>query len=263
MWWKSLYISCDDQQGVVGNLQNQLTASGYELFDPFDGVPGKPYPQIVRLFIAPPQQGWMRILGDVDPQFATKLSNNGLCLLVEFNAGASQLTLYELGASQPEYNALFEHLVEGCTADHLLNTLNPEYTPDTRTTRPNDVAMDWLPDDVQQMADNLNPKQVNRLFNRFMNKITDRLGADMSEAQALLRKQDWNSPGARQTQAVMACLPIPNWNMPDFVTLRDAYQLHRRLERKPNAQLFPGEAEALRAVPDALGYQPVYGGKQD
>ena len=263
MWWKSLYICCADQDAVSGSLQAQITAAGYELFDPFAGVPGKSYPQIMRLFIGPPQQHWLRILGDVEPQFAALLSNIGLCLFVQFSTETSQFRVYKSGEAESEYGALFDHLVDGCTPDHLLNRLNPEYTPDTRTTQTDDMPMDWLPDDVQQMADNLNPKQVNKLFNRFMNKITNRLGADMSEAQALLSRQDWNSPGAQQTQAVMACLRIPNWNVPDFVTLRDSYQLHRRLERKPNAQLFPGEAEALDAVPDALAYQPVYGGKQD
>jgi hypothetical protein len=59
----------------------------------------------------------------------------------------------------------------------------------------------------------------------------------------------------------MDCLRIPDWRDPDFVTLRDAYALHKRRERSPNATLYPGDAEALAAVPDALTYTPVYAGK--
>ena len=59
----------------------------------------------------------------------------------------------------------------------------------------------------------------------------------------------------------MDCLNIPDWRAPDFVTLRDAYALHKRRQRSPNATLYPGDAEALAAVPDALTYTPIYAGK--
>ena len=59
----------------------------------------------------------------------------------------------------------------------------------------------------------------------------------------------------------MDCLRIPNWRDPDFVTLRDAYALHERRRRSPKATLYPGDAETLAAVPDALAYTPIYAGK--
>jgi hypothetical protein len=60
----------------------------------------------------------------------------------------------------------------------------------------------------------------------------------------------------------MNCLTIPlGWISPDFVALRDAYQLHERRRRNPNAMLYPGDAEAMAAVPNALDYAVVYAGK--
>ncbi|MBL8157537.1 MAG: hypothetical protein JNM70_25480, partial [Anaerolineae bacterium] len=42
--------------------------------------------------------------------------------------------------------------------------------------------------------------------------------------------------------------------------LRDAYQLHSRRQRNPNARAYPGDEAVMAAVPDALMYTPVYGG---
>jgi hypothetical protein len=61
---------------------------------------------------------------------------------------------------------------------------------------------------------------------------------------------------------VLGGLTIPSdWQEPDFVTLRDAYQLHERRRRNPNAPLYPGDAEAMEAVSDALDYIVLYAGK--
>ena len=54
---------------------------------------------------------------------------------------------------------------------------------------------------------------------------------------------------------------IPEWGNPDFVPLRDAYQVLSRLKRRPNATLYAGDQEAMDAVPNALEYRPVYAGK--
>ena len=59
----------------------------------------------------------------------------------------------------------------------------------------------------------------------------------------------------------MACLDVSNnWHEPDFVALRDAYQLHLRRQRNPKAMLYPGDTQAMGAVPNALEYTPIYGG---
>jgi hypothetical protein len=60
----------------------------------------------------------------------------------------------------------------------------------------------------------------------------------------------------------MSLLRVPkSWREPDFPTLRTAYWLHLRRRTQPNAPLLPGDDNALRRVPDALSYTPLYGGK--
>lgn len=270
MRWTSLYTYCDDPSQVVASLQATLQNTGYTCFDPFDGVPGQSFPHIIRLFVGPPQAGWVRVLTeqatshDTINTIAHAVSHIGLCLQLCLDSDSAQLDVFHNGALQPDYNQLECHLNAGHTLDRLRERLRDDFVFDTETPVQSS-DMPWLPDDVQQMADNLNPKQVDKLFNKFMNKITNRLGDNVTAAEGLLKGQqiDWYSRGARQAVAIMACLTVEAWNRPDFVPLRDAYQLQRRVQRKPNAHLFPGEAEAMAAVPDALDYQPVYGGKSD
>ena len=47
---------------------------------------------------------------------------------------------------------------------------------------------------------------------------------------------------------------------PDFDSLRDAYPLHERRRRSPNARIYPGDEAIMAKVSDALLYTPVYGG---
>ncbi|MGB1286519.1 MAG: hypothetical protein ACPG7F_08305, partial [Aggregatilineales bacterium] len=73
---------------------------------------------------------------------------------------------------------------------------------------------------------------------------------------------DWNSQGGQYIRALMACLTLPeNWRTPDFTSLRIAYSLYKRRARRPNGMQLPGDVDAMAAVPDALDYVPVYGGK--
>jgi hypothetical protein len=110
------------------------------------------------------------------------------------------------------------------------------------------------------MAGRLDPRQAESLFTRISGAVAQKGGADPA-ARELLRQPDWNSAGGRKIIALMDCLGIAGWRAPDFVTLRDAYALHVRRQRSPNAKLYPGDAEALAAVPDALDYTPIYAGK--
>ncbi len=98
------------------------------------------------------------------------------------------------------------------------------------------------------------------MFARMSGTLARKAG-DSEEAREMLRQPDWNSSGGARIQALMHCLRIPAWRDPDFVTLRDAYALHIRRRRSPTAVLYPGDAEALAAVPNALSYTPVYAGK--
>ena len=110
------------------------------------------------------------------------------------------------------------------------------------------------------MAKQVDLRQAGKLFERMSATLARKTNADPA-ADDLLKQPDWSSAGGQRIRALMDCLAVPDWQAPDFVTLRDAYALHHRRQRSPQARLYPGDAEALAAVPDALAYTPVYGGK--
>lgn len=260
MHWTSLYLSSDDTQRILIRLQTSLTSHGYELFDPFGLIPGKTFPQAVRLFVAPPANGWTRILGALDDFIPLALSSLGVCLLVGLEAETSRIQTFVNGMEVDPIEALTPHLRPE-RADDLRDALSSGGRGTARRV-PTPIPLDALPPDVQNMAHHLNPNQMNRMFNKLMGRLGKGMADDVLAARHLLENAPkWGSAGGQRILAVMDCLTIPNWQRPDFITLRDAYQLHVRRQRSPNAALYPGDAEAMEAVPDALRYTPIYGGK--
>jgi hypothetical protein len=128
------------------------------------------------------------------------------------------------------------------------------------------VPLDNLPEDVRAMAGQVNPAQAQKMFERLSGTLMKKAspgGNAADEARMMLagHAPDWNSVGGQRLRALMACLTVPDhWREPDFVTLRDAYQVAERRQRKPDARLYPGDAKAIHSVPNALDYTPVYGG---
>jgi hypothetical protein len=103
------------------------------------------------------------------------------------------------------------------------------------------------------------------MFNRLTGTLMKKVGGDSDRARALIAGEgtpDWNSNGGQRIQALLNSLTLPTgWREPDFVALRDAYALHERRRRNPNARLYPGDEATMAKVPDALKYLPVYGGR--
>lgn len=254
--WCSLYLP--HTADLAKPLQTALQALGYERFNPFGLIPGRAYPQTVRLFVAPAAGSWTRVLASSDsplpPELLPAVSQIVPCLWAELDGAAARIAAYAGGIAAPVDQAF---ALDAACIDQALKT------PPASDAAPQlgGVALDALPDDVQALAQGINLKQAGKLFNRMSATLSNKTGADASAAD-LLRQPDWNSPGAAQIRALMTCLNIPNWREPDFVTLRDAYALHERRRRSPKATLYPGDAEALAAVPNALDYTPVYAGKR-
>jgi hypothetical protein len=104
------------------------------------------------------------------------------------------------------------------------------------------------------------------MFARLTGTTLKKAGGDdnADAAHALIaagQPPDWSAGGGAKISRLMGLLTVPHdWREPDFVTLRDAYQLHLRRQRRPNADLYPGDAEAMAAVPNALDYTPIYAG---
>lgn len=269
MNWYSLYLPSEDSAGIAEALRATLTAAGYTLYNPFGAMPGLSYRQSVRLFVAPPRDGWTRVAASPEhlAPVAPALSQIAPCLEIGFNEEAT-IRLYRAGALiDAPLDALSAYVRPGKAISDVAAALQapPVALPAVQEVLA-DVPLDILPDDARALADKVDLKRASGLFHRLSEGLSKRTGQVGSEdaARALLRSHapDWNSPGGRQIRALMACLTCPdNWHTPDFVTLRDAYQLHARRRRAPNADLYPGDAEAMAAVPDALDYTPIYGGR--
>lgn len=256
--WTSLYLPCD----VTPALKDSLTALGYTLYNPFIPLPGKAYSQSVRLFVAPRVAGWTRLIGEPDMQQLPILSRRCLCLYVMLAGKDARIEVYAGGKQTEARAALVPYLREGYTADDLDRALHHAAVSIVESAMP----MAALPDDVQAMAGKVDQQQAQKMFERLSGKLMGKVspgGSTADEARRMIADTvDWNSVGGQRIRALMGCLTVPdNWREPDFVTLRDAYQLHERKQRNPNARLYPGDAAAMAKVPNALGYEPVYGGR--
>jgi hypothetical protein len=260
--WSILFCRSDDSAVVAMALREALTTLGYELHNPFGALPGKSYRQAQRLFVAPAAAGWVRIIGHSDERLHTALSTRSLCLYAAFDNTNFYVVVYEHGGPVEMLPSLRPFLKPGFTEQQLSMAFTDPLIAQQSATL-GGVPLDVLPDDVKGLAANVNPAQTQKLFARLSGNLLGKVtGADAQSAQALLNATpDWNSHGGQRLRAVLNCLALPSdWHVPDFVTLRDAYQLHERKRRNPNARDYPGDAQALAAVPDALSYTPVYGG---
>jgi hypothetical protein len=271
--WTSLYFPCEDSTPLATALQESLTALGYTLYNPFGILPGKAYPQSVRLFVSPPVNGWTRVIGEPDARQLPALSKHWLCLSIVLDGREAQIDVYVNGEQAEPETAFIPYLRDGRTSSDLNKALysaalNLVETEQTSQPQMLVVPVDDLPEDVRDMAGQVNPAQAQKLFERLSGSLMQKVspGENVAdEAQAMLaggNAPDWNNAGGQRIRALMACLTVPDdWREPDFVTLRDAYQLHARRQRKPDARLYPGDAEAMQRVPNALDYTPVYGGR--
>ena len=249
--WHSLYLPYAGN--VVDPLADALAVLGYERYAPFGLVPGKAYPQSVKLFVAPVRDGWTRIIGSPDAALLPVLSRLAPCLLIELDGADAAISAYAAGAPADLTDVFAPYAqTPDCLDDAPVSA--------AKADKLGAVALDALPSDVQTMAQQVDLRQAGKLFERMSATLARKTNADPA-ADDLLKQPDWSSAGGQRIRALMGCLSIPGWQAPDFVTLRDAYALHYRRQRSPQARLYPGDAEALAAVPDALAYTPVYGGK--
>jgi hypothetical protein len=237
-----LYLSSTDTPAVTGTIHRYLRTAEYEIYDPFTTITSTAYHETIRLFVAPPHDGWIRILGTPTTELVMVLSHLGLCIWL-----ADPVACYRDGEALDPLDALAPYQRPGCD---LRQILSADYTTGAEA-----VPVSVLPDAYQDMAQKLNPRHVNRLFNKIMKRMS--AGGDSDAARDLLAG---DQAAARKVAAVLDGLDLPRLPV-DFVTLRDAYQVQLRRQRNPQARLYPGDAEAMNAVSDALDYTPIYGGK--
>jgi hypothetical protein len=266
--WHSLYLQNDDLPAVAAALVESLQSLGYQRYDPFPGGMGTPpgLKNFAKYFVAPAQDGWVRVLGQPEPDLLPNLSRKFSLLYIWLTDAASGVEAYIDGERHDD--RLREFLRPGASLPDATNT----YHDDTSTE--NNAAGLTLPDDVQQLAQdhNVNPDQANKLVSRLTSQLFGKLdrtsggeaSAMQDQARALVSggAVNWNSAPARRLKAIMDALTVPaNWRDPDFDRLRDAYQVARRLRRTPSAQLMPDEQASIKAIPNAIEYEAVYMGK--
>ncbi|MFZ4828054.1 MAG: hypothetical protein ACOYLB_11925 [Phototrophicaceae bacterium] len=256
--------SIHHRDALVNTFKQALQARGYHLYDPFGMLPGKSYPHTVKVFVAPADaHGWLRLISQDDlGGWMSDWQVNAIALAMD--AQSAQVDCYHEGkpcspTDMMETLALGESLAQVLEAYEAVKHAHATPTPP-----PTVVPLTLLPADVQGMAGNLSNQQINSLFEKLTKQLPQ--GATLTEAQQFVHQQatfDWASPHGQAVTRLMNTLGAPNPStLPLFSVLRDAYQVHRRLQRKPDRTLLADEDELRRLIPNALDYQPIYAGKE-
>jgi hypothetical protein len=274
--WQRLYLSAADpahtntnaslHAALLQQFPQQLDLLDFKAYDPFGLMPStRAYAQVVKGFVAPPDDRthWLQWIAAPDSALPEALlqalSQQGVLVLsvVLEDEATAVFTVYRDGERLPDWQEDLQPYSVNTTASST-----PTAAKSSSST--SSIPTDGMPDDLRAMTDQLGglqSKQVQKLMNRVTNKL---LNSDQQqEGESLLRgaQVDWSHPGGQQITQVLTSLGIPDWRSPEYSALRDAYQLQRRLQRNPNARLYPGDQDAINAVPDALRYTPIFAGR--
>jgi hypothetical protein len=260
-----MYLFSNAHDDAVTHLRESLTHNGFHHYNPFGIMPSKPWKQTVRLFVAPARGGWLRVVGEPTVEVAALLSQHLPLLWLGLRGDTAQIAAYADGVEiDVQAFAARTVAVDARTIERALHDapLTPLLKKQQQVVA---IPIDQLPEDVRAMAQRINPAQAGGMIEKLSGDLMKRVGGDAAAAGALLNPPDapdWGSVSAARLRALAQVLSLgADWDAPDFVTLRDAYQAAARRQRKPDAPLFPGDAEAMAAVPDALAYTPVFGGR--
>ena len=274
--WHSLYIPTADRAACEAAVEQALLQEGYRRYDPFPGSPGLTahiWRRRVRHFLAPPESGWTRVLGEPDPPCLPLIAAGlGLPILHAWldDSGGDLAVWTADGAADDLAAALGGWLrADRGPADLARALAGDAPVAALEDTGPQVLAVP-LPPDMADLADAVDPDQAEKMMNRLTRSVFGKLGGGQggddpqAAAQAMLGQGGaalWNGPAGRRLRAAMACLTVPaNWREPEFGALQAAYQVARARRHKPDGLRLPGDDAALAAVPDALEYQLVYGG---
>lgn len=265
--WHSLYLLSEQSQTVISIIQDYFETHHYKNYHPFGALPGMSYPDTIKLFLAPSSQQWIRLLVDGDSDVGTidnlcqHLSLTCDCLSLSLDGNSGRIHAFREGqfVELPDWSKTYLSRDEQQQFSRMLNA-DAYHLPDIGDGQIGDVPIDNLPDDIQAMARQVNAKKANQLFEKLSKRLLKAAGRH--DARQLIQQgANWNSQGGQYIRSVMACLAMPEqWRTPDFSTLRTAYAIRSRQAEGVNT-LYPGDDTALNAVPDALDYHPLYGGR--
>jgi len=261
--WDSLHFYTNQTPKQVASMIGTIiTDIGYGVYDPFTVMQYKAYQHRIKLFLGGLTDGWIRAVGEFPFDLTAKLSEYGLVLHLHITDDSGDAHVFLNGRPQP-FSALQPHLKQGLTVADLHEAIlrGGKLSSSAQNEA---IPMSALPPEIQQMAKGLNQNQINRLFSKMMGQVNRVMGDKASSAKSLLSPSmpDWSHGHGGHIRAFMDCLTVPqNWNTPDFISLRDAYMAMERMRRNPKATRLPSDDEAIKSVPDALTYIPIFGGK--
>jgi hypothetical protein len=261
--WHSLYLLHTQQSEVADAVAEYMGQEGYTRYDPFGNALAPSYPQTLKVFVAPPHGGWTRLLTDCEmtdgESLAIDLSHIAPCLSVNLEGRTGFVHVYQDGNPCSE---LEPSIMPLCPLENRA-TLRAAFEaeelalPTLETLQLGDIRIDDLPDFMQDIAQQVNADHAEGLFNKVARQLL-RTIARRDATMIFDRYPDWNSQAGQLIRVVLDnVLPEINWRTPDFVIVRTAYNIYT--QEQPI--ILPGDEFALSAVPNALDYQPVYGGK--
>ena len=274
--WHSLFIPGADASTIAEALHALLARRGCAPYDPFPGGTGTPpeLTALMRLFVAPTQDGWVRVLGDLDaallPTLAVALDRPLLVAWLEEDGGGFALISAD-GARREDADAFAPYLRADAPPSDLRRALAGEahVAPLEGST-----ASAGLPPGLHDVAreHGVSPQQAGNLFERLSDSLFGKLAGQSGEsdeeqarARAVLMgsgRDAWNSLHGQRVRAIAETLALPaNWQLPSWEDVRDAYHAHRMRERYPRMMALPGDRESLAAVPDIADYLPVFMGR--
>ncbi len=264
--WHSLYLPVADAAAVAAALGQALTALGYRLYDPFPGgadVGQPPWRRRVRHFVAPPAEGWVRVLGEPEaaalPSLAAAL---GTPLLHAWLDGdEAGLAVWSAAGRDDAPEALVPWLRAGRAAADVARALDG--APPDASGEPPLLGVP-LPEELAALEQRVDRAQAERLARALFGKLGDQGGEQRAQAQALLGGgSPWQTAAGRRLQAAMACLAVPEgWQRPAFEDVQAAYQAARARQHNPRGLRLPGDDEALARLPQALAYRAVYAARR-
>ncbi len=277
--WYRLLVPATDAHQVAAALRSVLEAREYIPFDPFPGGTGTPpgLTSTVRLFVAPPQDGWVCVLGEYPENLIDNVSRelDSPVLSGWLTETESGFALVE-GSTRRDDPAAFErYLRPGQPAEMLRRAFAGEIKVEAVDSDKPPVAVlgaDSLPPELRQLAEDqgADPIKAGKMFERISGTLLNRLGGgagkeEQEQARAMIMggggMDIWNSLKGQRIRAIAGVLSLPdNWRLPSLQAVRDAYQVFRLRQRSPRLALMPGDREAMQAVPGALDYVAVYMG---
>jgi hypothetical protein len=254
--WNSVYVPTDDEDKVTAALKKVYEEAGYAAFNPFPGGTGTPkgISERVRLFVAPGESNWARIIGAPDVDLLKNLSDGLKSPLVYVWIGEENSGVEVIGAGEWS-----QFLREGRSSTEIETAMNAQYTAsDSPTGEVARLAGEYGVDAGQ--ADKMFQKAAKTVFKK-LDKRTEGEAASMQDAakKSLDNPFSWGLPSAQRVTAIMECLSIPQtWREPSFGDLAAAYQIACLLDINEDAPLLPGDEAILDRVEYPLDYTPAY-----